>query len=353
MQMNRTTATIAALLAGTLAATPILAQQQRAGRLSEDCRKELMALCYEVDETDRAAFRTCLRERRADIPEECKAELRARIEARGRAGALETRPEGLRPAAKATRSVLYGEDSRQQVDVYEPEGAVDPLPLVLFVHGGAWRMGSHERVQVKPAHLNAQGYYFASTGYRLVPNVTVDQQAEDIGAALRALRGQASAIGFDADRIVLMGHSAGAHLAALVATDPKYAGDAFEAIRGVVLLDGAGYDVKAQMAQAAPETWQIYFNAFTADEAVQEALSPITHVGGRDAAHWLALHVEDREASAVQARALVARLRAAGAEAEAMAIGGTDHGRMNRELGTEAGEAQTRAVDAFLARVLG
>ena len=345
-------ARILALLAGIVAATPILAQQQRAGRLSEDCRKELIALCYEVDETDRALFRTCLRERRAEIPDQCKAELRARIEARGRAGALETRPEGLRPAARVTRSVIYGDHPRQQVDVYEPEGAVDALPLVLFVHGGGWRMGSHERVQVKPAHLNAQGYYFASTGYRLVPDVTVEQQAADIGAALRSLRGQASAIGFDSDRIVLMGHSAGAHLAALVATDPKYAGAAFETIRGVVLLDGAGYDVRAQMAGAEPEAWQIYYNAFTADEAVQEALSPITHVGGRDAPHWLALHVGNREASATQSKLLAERLRAAGVEAEAAAIEGTDHRRMNRDLGTEAGEAQTRAVDAFLARIL-
>jgi len=344
---------LAAILLAVLFAIPTLAQQQRAGRLSEDCRKELIALCYEIDETDRALFRACLRERRAEIPAECKAELRARIEARGRMSTLETRPEGLRPAAKVTRSVLYGEDPRQQVDVYEPEGAVDPLPLVLFIHGGGWRMGSHERVQVKPAHLNAQGYYFASSGYRLVPNVTVEQQAEDIGAALKALRGQAGAIGFDADRIVLMGHSAGAHLAALVATDPKYAGDAFDAIKGVVLLDGAGYEVKAQMAGAAPELWQVYYNAFTADEAVQEALSPVSHVGGRDAPNWLALYVADRDDSLGQSEALAQQLRAAGVEAEALAVEGTDHGRMNRELGTEAGEAQTRAVDAFLARVFG
>ncbi|MEE4316582.1 MAG: alpha/beta hydrolase [Erythrobacter sp.] len=350
--MTKFTAALAALVAGALAATPILAQQ-RAGRLSENCREELIALCYEVDEADRAAFRACLRERRAEIPDECKAELRARIEARGRQGSLETRPEGLRPTAKPTRSVLYGKDARQQVDVYEPEGAVDPLPLVLFVHGGGWRMGNHKLVQVKPAHLNAQGYYFASTGYRLVPDVSVAEQAGDIGAALRALRGQAGAIGFDADRIVLMGHSAGAHLAALVATDPKYAGEAFHAIRGVVLLDGAGYDVKAQMASAAPEFWQVYYNAFTADEAVQEALSPVTHVGGKDAPNWLALYVADREASSAQSEALAERLRAGGVEAEAVAVEGTDHGRMNREIGSEAGGVQTREVDAFLARVLG
>lgn len=344
---------LCALLAGLLAASPILAQQQRGERLSQDCREELIALCWDADDADRAAFRACLRERRADISEGCTAELRERVRERARTGRLESRPEGLRPVARPTRSVIYGADPRQQVDIYEPETAIDPLPLVVFIHGGGWRAGSHKRVQVKPAHMNAQGYYFGSAGYRLVPNVTVEQQAGDIGAALRALVGQASAIGFDADRIVLMGHSAGAHLAALVATDPKYAGDAFEAIRGVVLLDGAGYDVKAQMAGAGPRMWQVYYNAFTADEEVQATLSPVTHVGGRDAPHWLALYVAEREVSAAQSEMLAERLRAAGAEAEAVAIEGTDHGRMNRELGTEAGEAQTRAMDAFLARVLG
>ncbi|MEQ8411046.1 MAG: alpha/beta hydrolase [Erythrobacter sp.] len=350
--MNRQQA-IAVLVAGCLAATPVLAQQRQGERLSQDCREELITLCWETDEADRAAFRACLRERRAEISDSCTAELRERMRGRGRSGRLESRPEGLRPTARPARTVLYGEDPRQQVDVYEPATAIDPLPMVVFIHGGGWRAGNHKRVQVKPAHLNAQGYYFASSGYRLVPNVTVRQQAEDIGAALRALVGQAEAIGFDADRIVLMGHSAGAHLAALVATDPQYAGDAFEAIRGVVMLDGAGYDVKAQMASAGPQIWQIYYNAFTTDEAMQEALSPVTHVGGRDAPHWLALYVADREASAAQSDMLTERLRAAGVEAEAVAVEGTDHGRMNRELGTEAGEAQTRAVDAFLAQVLG
>jgi acetyl esterase/lipase len=150
-----------------------------------------------------------------------------------------------------------------------------------------------------------------------------------------------------------MGHSAGAHLAALVASDPQYAGEAFGAIRGVVLLDGAGYDVMTAAATPTMELPTLYKDVFGTDPARQKALSPITHVGGKDAPHWLALYVAERPGSKMQSEALMGALAKAGKDASAVAITGTDHGRMNRELGTEAGKAQTEAVDAFLKRVLG
>jgi acetyl esterase/lipase len=224
----------------------------------------------------------------------------------------------------------------------------------VFVHGGGWQMGNHKAtVQAKPQHFRAQGYVFASAGYRVLPDAPVEQQAADVGAALQALRAQAESGGFDPDKIVLMGHSAGAHLAALVASDPAYAGEAFGAIRGVVLLDGAGYDVVTATATPTMELPTLYKDVFGTDPARQKALSPITHVGGKDAPHWLALYVAERAGSKAQSEALVGALAEAGLDASAVAISGTDHGRMNRELGTPAGAAQTEAVDAFLKKVFG
>jgi acetyl esterase/lipase len=341
---------LAAGLCGMLAITapPILAQRADRGaeRLSRQCRQEIVRLCGR----DRSQIRACLMEKAAELGEECRGELRERIGQRFDERA-ETVPFQAR--ARPTRSVLYGNHQRQRVDVYEPEGAVDDLPLVLFVHGGAWRMGSQELVQAKPAHFNAQRYYFASAGYRLLPDHPVEDQVKDIGLAVQALVAQADMIGFDASRIVLMGHSAGGHLAALVATDTQYAGEAFGAIRGVVLLDGAGYDVAQNIEDAEFQTRRIYEDAFGFDPARHRALSPLTHVGGEDAPDWLALYVEDRAESARQSEMLVDALTKSGRAAQATAISGTDHGRMNREIGTEAGAAQTEAIDAFLARVFG
>ncbi len=255
-------------------------------------------------------------------------------------------------AARVTRTVIYGDDLRQQIDVYEPADAVEAQPLVLFIHGGGWSMGSHRSVGAKPAHFGAAGYYFASAGYRILPNAPVEQQAADIGAAIAALRGQAGAIGFDPDRIAIIGHSSGAHLAALLASDPSYAGDAFDAVRGVILLDSGAYDIAASVESANPRSWQLYNNVFGSDAARHAALSPITHIGGADAPNWLALYVDERERAQVQAEMLVTALETAGVEAAAVPIAGTNHGRLNREIGTDAGAAQTEILDAFLEKVL-
>ncbi len=352
--MNTASKALLAAAAAACLAAPILAQQRGAARLPAECREEIVALCG----TDRAQIRTCLREKYAELSESCAASLRERMqERRGSGKGMSRRGAGMGAgqyaSAKVSSTVIYGQDPRQQVDVYTPEDAVGDAPLVVFVHGGGWQMGNRSLVQAKPQHFKDAGYVFASAGYRLLPDAPVEQQAADIGNALKALRAQAEAGGFDPGKIVLMGHSAGAHLAALVASDPQYAGDAFGAIRGVVLLDGAGYDVAAAVARPSMELPTLYRDVFGTDPARHKALSPISHAGGKDAPNWLALYVAERDQSKAQSEALATALAKAGAQAEAVAIAGTDHGRMNRELGTPAGKAQTEAVDAFLARVFG
>lgn len=349
----RIAAHVAALLFG-ISAVAGLAQAQ--DRPSRECVQEIRALCG----SDRSQIRSCLQARFSELSEACAAQIRERMGARlqGRqqdqtqAGEASEAPRRLyQPTIRPTTTVVYGQHQRQQVNVFEPDGAVDELPMVVFIHGGGWAAGSHLRVQSKPAFFGSNDYYFASAGYRILPDFPVEQQARDLGDALRALRAQAPSIGFDPDRIVLMGHSAGAHLAALLATDPSYAGEAFASIQGVILLDGAGYDVSANMQVAGPRGWQIYNTAFSSDPERQSALSPITHVGGEDAPNWLALYVEEREIARDQAQMFTEALMASGATAQAISIAGTDHGRMNREIGTEAGAAQSQIINEFLARL--
>ncbi|MBD2842438.1 alpha/beta hydrolase [Erythrobacter rubeus] len=334
---------LAAFTLAALAAGSIFAQQRE--RPSRECIEEITELCGR----DRAKIRACVRENAARLSDECSGELRERVQQRREA------QSGPPPAAqvRADNTVIYGNAQRQQIDVFEPECAVDELPLVLHIHGGGWSAGNHKLVQSKPAYFTGSNYYFASTGYRLLPGVTVEDQAADIGAAIQALRGQASAIGFDANRIVVMGHSAGAHLAALIGTEPKYAGDAFAAIRGVILLDAAAYDIPKNIAEAGPRARNLYVDVFGDDPARQRALSPLTYVGGDDAPNWLALYVEGRENTEAQAKLLASELTEAGKNAQAVAIPDTDHGRLNREIGTEAGSAQNQAIDAFLEQVFG
>lgn len=258
------------------------------------------------------------------------------------------------PAPGAT-TIAYGRDPLQVLDVWPAQGATGPAPLIVFVHGGGWKRGSKDNAtgQAKPVHFANAGYAFASINYRLVPQHTVEEQAADVAAAVAALRARAGSLGLDPDRIVLMGHSAGAHLVALVGTDPQYldaAGVPRAAIRGVVPIDGAAYDVAAQMEDAGRLMADTYRQAFGTDPQRQRALSPTLHAGGWDAPRFLLLHVQ-REDGVAQAKGLGAALTKAGAAVEDGSFPGTGlrgHAEINRRLG-EADYPATALVDRWLA----
>ncbi len=271
---------------------------------------------------------------------------------------LEGRGNRSAAAARATR-ISYGPSEAQRILLWpamRSGNAGARPPLAVFVHGGGWHMGNPERVSDKPAFFNGEGWAFASIGYRYLPEAPVETQAADVGAALRQLRSEAAALGHDPDRILLMGHSAGAHLAALVATDPRYAGDAFAAIRGVIPVDGAGYDVPLQMQLAGRFMLErTYRPAFGDDVVRQRALSPITHVGGRDAPDWLLLFVTARADARTQSDNLAAALARNGARTQSLAVESGSgelraHMAINVEFGTP-GYSANDAVRALLRRV--
>lgn len=342
----------ALVAAGALAAlaAPILAQQRPAGeRLSPDCRAEIATLCG----TDRAQLRSCLMERRGELSDGCTAQLRERIAARRgaeNAGA---------PAPAPQQTLAYGSDPLQALDLWVPEGADGPAPLVLFVHGGGWQRGSKSNAlgRALPGHLVAQGYALASIDYRLVPAAGVEDQAADVAAALAFLLARAESLGIDRDRVVLTGHSAGAHLAALVGTDERYlkaVGLSFADLDGVMPNDGAGYDVAAQLAQAGPRMRDTYEAAFGTDPARHRALSPTAHAAAPNAPAFLLLHAARPDAVA-QAQELAEALQRAGTQAEIAGFAGEGlrgHIAINRRLG-EADYPATAAMDSWLKRVLG
>ena len=228
---------------------------------------------------------------------------------------------------------------------------------MVFVHGGGWKRGDMTMMDgsAKLADWQAQGYAVASLNYRLVPAATVEQQAADVAAAIAYLQGQAAGLNFDARRIALVGHSAGAHLVALVGTDPQYfraAGLAMDAVRGVVPLDGAAYNVPDQMGENARLMGNTYKQAFGTDPVRQEALSPTLHAAAPNAPEFLILHVQRKDGIA-QSRALGEALRKAGTPATVQGFAGRGlkgHAEINRKLG-EPDYPATPVVDAFLKRI--
>ncbi|MGQ3100049.1 MAG: alpha/beta hydrolase [Sphingopyxis solisilvae] len=263
------------------------------------------------------------------------------------------------PKAPGGETISYGRDPLQVLDIWRAKNAAGPAPLIVYVHGGGWQRGSKDNVtgRFKPVHYPDQGYAFASINYRLVPAATVEQQAADVAGAVRALIDRAGSLGIDRRRIVLMGHSAGAHLVALVGTDERYlkgAGLSFADIAGVIPNDGAAYDVPTQMKDGPPIMQKTYVQAFGTDPARQKALSPTAHAAAPNAREFLLLYVQ-RPDGVRQAKALGDALVAGGSRVEHGSFPGEGlkgHAEINRSLGDPAYPA-TSTVDAWLKRVFG
>ncbi|MBX3594338.1 alpha/beta hydrolase [Sphingomonas sp.] len=261
---------------------------------------------------------------------------------------------GGEPSAPGMTEYAYGKDPLQKLDFWAPARASAATPVIVFVHGGGWKRGDKRDATGadKVTHYLGQGYAVASINYRLVPAATVENQASDVASAVAWLRANATRLGIDARRMVLMGHSAGAHLVALVGTDPSYAraaGFALDDIRGVIALDGAAYDVPAQISDGARIMHSTYLQAFGSDPARQLRLSPAAQAAAPNAAAFLLLHV-DRDDGTRQTEALAAKLRAAGTPAQVRAIPGrglVGHMEINRNLGRSDYPA-TAIVDDWL-----
>jgi acetyl esterase/lipase len=253
------------------------------------------------------------------------------------------------------REMAYGKDPLQTLAFWPPSTkSARPAPLILFVHGGGWKRGDRTNAtgKAKVAHFPAQGYALASINYRLVPAATVEQQAADVAAALAHVRAHAGELGIDPARIVLMGHSAGAHLVALVGTDPRYlaaAGLDETALAGVVALDGAAYDVPGQMQVGARFMGPTYAQAFGTDPARQRALSPSLQAAPPNAPAFLILHVQRKDGIA-QSQGLADALRKGGTSVRIEAFEGRGlqgHMDINRKLGLPDYPA-TALVDRWL-----
>ncbi|MEM9047782.1 MAG: alpha/beta hydrolase [Pseudomonadota bacterium] len=204
--------------------------------------------------------------------------------------------EGLRE----TRDIAYGAHPRQTIDLYQPDGAA--RATLIFVHGGSWYEGDPDLYPFLGRRFAALGYRVAIPGYRVAPEVIFPSFVEDIAAATMAIRDR---LGPDAP-LFLMGHSAGAHLAALVVLDPRYLGafdsSACEVLAGFVGLAGP-YDF-------LPLRSQRYKRIFP--EAIRAQTQPVAYAD-RPTPPMLLIHGKaDRVVHAEDSAVLAKALRAAG-----------------------------------------
>jgi acetyl esterase/lipase len=250
--------------------------------------------------------------------------------------------DGRSDASHAT--VSTGSDPRQAYELYG--GGPATGPVLAFIHGGGWSRGDRSMIHNLPEYARRHGLIFASVGYRLVPQVTPREQAQDVAAAVAGLKRT-----HPGRPLFLMGHSAGAHLAALVGADPVYlAGQGLRPsdLAGVILLDGAGYDATGDRGDgvAGRLLGDLYAEAF-GDHAA--ALSP-TLLVRPDVAYppYLIFHIASRQDSRAQSEALAAALIRAGGRAEVVVDPGDSHRDINVDFGKPGDPEGERAARFIL-----
>jgi acetyl esterase/lipase len=175
-----------------------------------------------------------------------------------------------------TSNISYGSLPRQKLDVYRPRNAPPNARVVIFFYGGVWKSGQKENYRFAGEAFTTQGFVAVLPDYRLYPEVTFPAFVQDGALAVRWVHDHIADFGGDPSRIYLMGHSAGAHIAALLTLDGHYLSD--------VGLDRSS--IRATVGMAGPYWFEPFpqdrgiFNMKPTDTKVDPAIEPLNFADG-------------------------------------------------------------------------
>ncbi len=251
---------------------------------------------------------------------------------------------------------------RQVLDVHYAKDGKN-LPVVFWVHGGGWQAGDKKDVQIKPKMFAEKGFVFVAPNYRLLPAVDMATIVRDVAKALRWTHDHDSEFGGDPKRVLVMGHSAGAQLAALICTDDRYLKAeklSLDIVKGCVPVDGDTYDVPAIIATAEAR-WKAHGfppakfghrEKFGNDPAKHKDFSAVTHVAkDKHIPPFLLLYVSGHPDVSAQAVRFGNVLKEAGLPVTLFGARETTHGKINADLGLPDDPA-TKALFEFLDKAL-
>ena len=265
------------------------------------------------------------------------------------------------------------------LDIYIPQKAAAPHPLVIWIHGGGWNRGDSRTsgpiadYPATLAALAAHGYVVASVNYRLSAEARFPAQIQDVKAAILFLRANAAKYGIDPSRVLLWGGSAGGHLAALAATSCGIAAFEPEPSTGRLTHAAAGaarLPAVSDCVQGAVIWYGIFdlghLRATDIGEllgcdphdcaAKAAAASPINHVSASTPPMLLIHGLADTEAPVQQSRDMAERLQKAGVPVETLFIPDVDHGFIGktpdatRDANLKALQRSFDYIDAFFAK---
>jgi arylformamidase len=266
-------------------------------------------------------------------------------------------------AQSATRDIRYATAHQRQVlDVYAPPGAKN-LPVVFWIHGGGWQSGDKTMVALKPKAFTEAGFIFVSINHRLLPTAEMGAITKDVGNALGWVHKNIAEYGGDPARLLVMGHSSGGQLAALMCTDDRYAkteGFPLTIIRGCVPVDADTFDIPAiiEVAETRARAHQLplptygHRQKFGNDPVKHRDFSAVTHVApNKGIPRFLILHIAGHPDTGAQARRMANVLEAAGIPVKVVAGRETTHASINDNIGAP-NDPVTKELFAFVADAL-
>lgn len=250
---------------------------------------------------------------------------------------------------RVARDIAYGNDPAQRFDVYSPQllerRPAGGAPVIFMVHGGGWRVGDKAMrsvVESKVRRWVGRGFIVVSTNYRMLPKATPVEQARDVVRAITAAQEKAANWGGDRSKFILMGHSAGAHLVALISTSSDLTlGAGLTPWLGTIELDSAAMDVVQIMENPH---MRLYDNAFGHDPAYWRTASPY-YALTTAAKPILAVCSTRRETSCEQAEKFAEKAAPLGTRVSILREN-MSHRDINQRLGES--EAYTRSVEDFM-----
>lgn len=251
-------------------------------------------------------------------------------------------------AAKLHDGIRYS--GNLQLDVYEPDGGrglfARKKPVVIYIHGGGWAKGDRKRVYKMPEWLTSKGYVFVAMDYRKVPATTIDGQVHDVTAAMNWARKNIRKYGGDPNRMVLMGHSAGAHLSALIASKGQAKG-----FRGIIPNDVQAYDLLAYATKRG-SIGSMFGLAFTDEPKNWMRWSPATYARStkRMPPHLILYSSSQGERRRSISIGYANLIKGLGTPTEIFHGTAYRHGAIAARLGT-SGDAASAAIERFLKRV--
>lgn len=246
-------------------------------------------------------------------------------------------PPAVLASLKEERGLVYARHGARelQLDLYRPKAAAEPLPALVCIHGGGWQKGSRAGMADLSRALAARGYVVASVSYRLSDEAAFPAQLHDVKAAVRWLRANAAAHGIDPARIGAIGHSAGGHLAALLATtggvrELEGSGnhDGIDSRIQAAVAGGTQTDLTVEHVRAKSEEKGGIYPKFLGDSyaktpAAYAAASPLHHLDRSDPP--LAFFTGEQDHPSTHADAMRARLAALGIPTALTVVPGAPH----------------------------